>query len=321
MCNQNIPTHPHWVGEIAKHVATIVEVTGYRDRFRRMMRQWAAEHRRQQRIEDRQPEARERKEQRLFLPDPTDSESSACDAEPLSLVPGRSLAHQYVTLAAIHDDVMSGKVGVKQLDPWCPHRLGCNHEAEKAGIPYAIMCSRVRELKPSDRGNVRRVLNRVRKDLSLPAIHFDNNETAPDQTGRTNIYIQISEHRAEVRESADGGVTDSGDAGPDGPHMPPRAVKAYSEYQEVVKAFERDDFTDREVYDKLREAHEAQGAEDDLPNRETWLRNLREYRRRTGTQKANKRARRGDGARCFVKAEGIDRGALPSRVRRGRADA
>jgi len=96
---------------------------------------------------------------------------------------------------------------------------------------------------------------------------------------------------------------------------PPRAQKAYSQYQHGAGVLGKADPTDREVYDLLLRSYEQAGEGDDLPSFATWQRNLREYRRLTGTQKNTSRAGRAEAARCFVKVEDIEPESLPHHVR------
>ena len=82
--------------------------------------------------------------------------------------------------------------------------------------------------------------------------------------------------------------------------MPRRARKAGSEYRQAAEVLRLADPTDREVYDYLAAAMTHSGEEPDLPKFDTWQRNLREYRRRSGQQKHHPRGQRHRGIGSIV---------------------
>lgn len=85
------------------------------------------------------------------------------------------------------------------------------------------------------------------------------------------------------------------------PSTPRRANKAHDEYEESAQAIDTEKPTDREVYDVLAKAYVLAGEAADLPSFATWQRNLREYRRLTGTQKNTRRDGRAARSRNIVK--------------------
>jgi len=74
--------------------------------------------------------------------------------------------------------------------------------------------------------------------------------------------------------------------------LPARARKAGEQYAQVLEALNVSNVTDRDAYDQLAVAMTQSDERPELPQFDTWQRNLREYRRLTGTQKNKPRAGR-----------------------------
>jgi len=94
----------------------------------------------------------------------------------------------------------------------------------------------------------------------------------------------------------------------DGPRIPARAIPAMEAYQYVVNTFDRDDMTDREVYQQLSALYEQNPEKMQerfgfLWSYDTFSRYLREHRRATGSQKHRRRNGREGGS--IVRADEI----------------
>lgn len=74
--------------------------------------------------------------------------------------------------------------------------------------------------------------------------------------------------------------------------IPPRAQKAGEQYRQAVEALGVANPRDRDAYEKLEAAMKMSEEKADLPNFDTWTRNLRTYRQLTNQQKNHPRAGR-----------------------------
>lgn len=132
---------------------------------------------------------------------------------------------------------------------------------------------------------------------------------------RRSLYRAIDDLRTWGAADASTAVGDSPE-----PSIPPRAQTTHEQYKQAAKVLGTTAPTDREAYDVLAKAHQTAGEAAELPTFATWQRNLREYRRLTGTQKNRRRAGRGDTAGRFATVEGIEPQSLPSQIRPRWAD-
>lgn len=96
--------------------------------------------------------------------------------------------------------------------------------------------------------------------------------------------------------------------------IPNYAQKALLEYRKTVEAFGLIKPTDREVYNKLFDTLKDSDKQHDLPNCDTWQRNLRTGRRLTKQQKNAPRA--GRECRSAVKMDQIEPHLLPTSIKR-----
>ncbi len=139
----------------------------------------------------------------------------------------------------------------------------------------------------------------VRKRLGLPdrkasAANGDGNRCPPEEAETK------TDGKAESPEGQGSGQLLAGVTGGKAKVLPACALKAGEQYRQAVKVLGTDTATDREVYEQIEKAFQQAGEADDLPSFDTWRRNLRMYRKATGTQKHRSRTRRSDGARSVV---------------------
>ena len=102
--------------------------------------------------------------------------------------------------------------------------------------------------------------------------------------------------------------------------IPGRARKAGEQYRQAAEALGVSDPTDREAYDQLAAAMKLSGEKADLPKFDTWQRNLREYRQRTGQQKNKPRAGRRRNTGTLVRRDQIESTHLPTCIQPRRLD-
>ncbi len=126
-----------------------------------------------------------------------------------------------------------------------------------------------------------------------------------------------------------GSVVPADPGAPDGQSsvvIPPRANKAADQYKQAIRALGTEESTDREAYEHLEAAWNLAKARvqedpvDKLPNFATWQRNLREYRRLTGTQKHRPRAGNAKTAGHFARPDQIEPKHWPAAIRPKSAD-
>jgi hypothetical protein len=135
------------------------------------------------------------------------------------------------------------------------------------------------------------------------------------------MWLRGTYHPGRERRLIEGLYGYEGDRPESGENnIPKRAQIAAQQYMLAAEALGEADPTDHDVYDQLERAHKQAGEAEDLPSFATWQRNLREYRRLTGTQKHRCRADRTDEAQRFPGIDDIEPQSLPESVCLKRAD-
>jgi|GEM_PF-6889293 len=202
----------------------------------------------------------------------------------------------HVTLAAIHDTIPRWGQMIA-ADLWPPDLL---HELWYGLAQWHDLFLADDEAKQF----IQEAMTTVGYDLSHQP--NDRRVTDPAQPG--------GEEGSHAGQGASG--SDPSDA-----KIPPRAVKAGQQYKQAVDVHDGAKLEDREAYEAITRAYRQANEENELPKFDTWQRNLREWRRLTGTQKKSRRAGRAAQARSLVKAEDIEPESLPTHLRSRGMDA
>lgn len=205
------------------------------------------------------------------------------------LVPTGMLPERYALLGAIHDERCEK---CDRIDPWnTADGWDRDYQSERRGaVRYTVLCGRVGELTENDRGAIERALQAVEEDLR--DIGKESGTAPGDRVGAGEMNTLII--------NKPGKQCSTGEASPLQGPVPKRAHTAGEQYRWTVEAMGGGQFTDREVYDQLEKVLTNAGEQAALPTFETWQRNLREYRKHTGTQKNQPRGGRAAAARSVV---------------------
>ena len=127
-----------------------------------------------------------------------------------------------------------------------------------------------------------------------------------DGTSKETLVYRVKPQPAETPKTGEHEADDVGTPGnadsadEDKKAVPQRARTAYQQFQQAADALGETKPTDRDAYDQLTKAYKSAGEADELPEFDTWTRNLRLYRRPTGTQKYTPRDGRADSAGSVV---------------------
>lgn len=166
---------PEWLVVVACGVGELVAKPVTMDRFRRMLRDWKAEH------EARGPKSSEDKRGNVQY-------------NPVELLPvrGMTLPEKYAVLAAIHDAICEQ---TKRIDPWTTQKRIRNFRSPKvrASWSYAALCGCVAELGDGHRERITGVLRDVGRDLAT---------TQPD-SGVESLIDRMAKATAASRLSDD----------------------------------------------------------------------------------------------------------------------
>ncbi len=208
--------------------------------------------------------------------------------DPVEVFPCRavSIAHKCAVLAAIHDRVCEG---APKIDPW--DRLTQvvrsefaeelpRHKTWGAAIPYAVLSSRLTPMRicPDNGDGSGDLYCYVYHQKTIDGWLADV-ERALDERFRPPCGVGRSAAAPDAPNVPD----------PPAPKLPRQAARAGQQYEETCRYLEEQEAnpkpTDKDVYDKLSKIYGDRKAGNDLPNFDTWARDLRRWRKATGNQK------------------------------------
>jgi hypothetical protein len=171
---------PRWLVAVAVRVDELVADPRALERFRRMLRDWKAEH-----------DAR--------VPRSPVGRRGQIRHSPIEILPVRSLTlpEKYAALAAIHDVVCDG---AKRIDPWRIRHRHRNFARRKAGISYAVLCSRIKDLRDTDRDRIEGTLRDVEADLVAPSKEPTPAVDAPEKP-LTDRLAEVAEPPRDAGEA------------------------------------------------------------------------------------------------------------------------
>jgi hypothetical protein len=103
----------------------------------------------------------------------------------------------------------------------------------------------------------------------------------------------------------------------DQPEIPQRAIKAWDGYTKACEALKDTNShpTDRAAYDLLVKVLARDDEGEELPRFDSWQRNLREYRQKTGQQKRKPRRDHRQSSGLMVHVNELDYRELPTRIK------